>query len=135
MKGLKEKLEELLSTEQYPLLTVDEYKAAKRIEAAFNRLDNDEEVFTLLMEVLLERYEEISTRINQHLRESEHEEVCVAAKELTSSIRNVVSDSIVQTAVKLQEAGKNEDTVGEYKNWLHLHDRLSPVMRVMRRLQ
>lgn len=135
LETVEQKLEDLLSLETYPLLSVEEYKAAERLRDAYNRLDKDEEVFRLLRETLLERYEEISHRIDDHLRKEQHSSVCLAAKELTSDIRQVVSDSVVQTAVRLQDVSSEGKTTEVYKTWIALHDRLTPVMRILRRLR
>jgi hypothetical protein len=111
----------------------DYLRAAERLLAMYETLDQDDELVELLIELLLQSYEELNEQMQLMIAEKDYEAICAAARDFKSSVRSAVSESSLDVISALESAASSSDYMAVNSSWLALHRRLYPLMFLFRR--
>ena len=99
------------------------------------RIGNDAATLEEAIDTLIEDYEEKQDRIVKLLHAQDFQSLQLVVKELKSSIRHVVDETVLESACEVERASGACDLPRTYGAWSVLHEKLCPVFMVMRQLR
>lgn len=98
----------------------------------YAQLDYDDYLLRELIVALRDEYERLDSVIAGLRKEDNFSEVVQAVKEFTSGVRYVYDSGIMRSTNMLSEACLIGDRAKIYSAWVSLHERLHPVLSLMR---
>jgi len=118
--------------------TRGDFRYRHAVESLVNfylRIGNDASTLEEAIDTLIQDFEEKQDRIVKLLQEQDFQNLQVVVKELKSSIRHVVDDTVLESVREVERASSACDLPRAYGAWSSLHEKLCPVFMVMRQLR
>jgi hypothetical protein len=107
-------------------------RAVERIEQMLSMMGGDVELLSVLLEVLIEHYEELQDRIADNLDRRSMSGIRRCVGELESTVQVVASSSKLRAVDELKLATETSDFRRCYTLWLTLHQKLYPIISLLR---
>lgn len=110
-------------------------KALQSLVQFYERLGDDPAMIDVVVDALIEDYENKQSEIVSLLQEKNFDRLCAVARELQSSIRHVVDEDIIEDAREVERASAEGNLLRAYCAWSSLYEKLFPVFVMLRQIR
>jgi hypothetical protein len=110
-------------------------EAVMHLNRMYVCVDEEVEVLLQVIDCVLDRYEELESKIERFAQSQNYDEIIRASECLLTQMQSTDVFSKIQMALDLKLASQARDYARTYSAWLKLHTRLSPLLSVLKRFR